>query len=147
MRSINFIFVVIIVGLICSSSQGRLTEKSNNTSSKEPQFPHQPLQLKEGTFPSAKINNSTLWLADPCGGYCRMFCASLQSGELIKAELVPSVDGNLTIYRKRLYGNVSTQNMGPVLANNRYFFWVRAGPLTDGKLWYNELWYRLDDDE
>ena len=142
MRSIDFISAVIVIGLICSSSQGLLTEKSNNTSS--PQFSCQPLQINEETFPSTKINNSTLWLADPCGGYCRMFCASLQSGEQIKAELVPAVDGNLTVYRKHLYGNASTQNMGPVLANNRYFFWIRAGPLTDGEPWYNELWYRVD---
>ncbi len=76
-----------------------------------------------------------------------MFCASLQSGELIKAELVPAVDGNLTVYRKHLYGNVSAQNMGHVLANSRYFFWIRADQLADGEPWYNELWYRVNGED
>jgi hypothetical protein len=76
-----------------------------------------------------------------------MFCASFQSGEQINAELVPAVDGNLTVYRKYLYGNVSTQNMGHVLANNRYFFWIRADQLADGEPWYNELWYRVDGED
>lgn len=119
MRSVSFISLVVIIGLICSSSQRLLAERSNNTSSIEPQFSCQPLQINEGAFQSAKTNNSTLWLADPCGDYCRMFCASLQSGEQIKAELLPAIDGNLTVCRKQLYGNESTQNMGP--------FW----PITD----------------
>jgi hypothetical protein len=137
MRSINFISMVIILGLICSSSQGLLKEKSNNTSSAQPQFSCQSLQINEEAIQSAEMNSNTLWLADPCGGYCRMFCASLQSGEQIRAELVPAADGNLTISRKHLYGNVSTQDMGAVSANNRYFFWIRADQLVDGEPWYN----------
>ncbi len=73
-----------------------------------------------------------------------MFSANLQSGEQIKAELMPAVGGNLTVYAKHLKDSVGAQSIGHVDANQRCSFWVRADQLTDGETWYNELWYEVD---
>gem|GEM_PF-6185550 len=63
MRSIDIISIVIVLGLIGSSSQGQLTENSNNTSFAEPKPRCSPLQTDEGMPPSTETNSNTLWLA------------------------------------------------------------------------------------
>lgn len=146
MRSVDAISIAIVLGLIISS-QGLATEGSNNTSFTEPKPHCSPLQISEVTPLSKEINDNVLWLADPYGGYCHTFCASLKSGEQIKAELVPAVGGNLTVYVKHLYGEAGAQDMGHADADKRYSFWVRADQLEDGEPWYNELWYGVDGKE
>jgi hypothetical protein len=139
------IWLVVIIGMLCSSCQGQFADKPEPFSSADPSQSNFSLLMSQEPLPPQQVIVNTFWLTDPLGIFSRMSSINVLTGESAKAMLVPAETGNLTVCIKLDSGAMLTKNLGKVNARSVYSILICADKTE--RSWANELWYSTNGNE